>query len=188
MRQYPQFVRVAQTVIRKWSRGSDRRRWEAWDAQRYASRTAQMAPHVGQGKTVLEFGAADRLMEQHLSPCCTYIPSDFIDRGPDYFVCNLNDPVLPEFPRCDVVVIAGVLEYIHDVPRVANKLSRNVPRIVVSYCTKEGYPSLWFRRGCGQVNEYSEAQFVAIFENAGYQCLSRESWTQQRIFVFQLPE
>ena len=72
-------LRVITTALKK----TDRKRWDAtlsfhadWEP-----RTEKIAGFIPKNTRVIEFGAANRLLERYLDPSCTYTPSDMVDRG-----------------------------------------------------------------------------------------------------------
>ena len=87
-------------------------RWEdARPDSTWAERTRILASYIPVGASVLEFGAWTMELKRHLPPLCTYTPSDLFYRGKGTIVCDLNGPELPVFPKHDVAVFGGVLEY-----------------------------------------------------------------------------
>jgi hypothetical protein len=146
---------------------------------------------------VLEVGAGRRHLETVLDTRSTYLPSDLVKRSDDTFVADLNKRPLPTLDtlKPDVVVFAGVLEYItglHDVPAW---LAREVSTCITSYeCASSAPRSLRrfaevIRRWrTGWVNTHTEAELVSMFGAAGFDCDERRTWStplgDERIFVF----
>jgi phospholipid N-methyltransferase len=87
-------------------------------------RTKLMASMVAPNSSVLEFGSGDERLKEWLPEGCTYQPSDMLARSEQTLVCDLNQ----DFPNLegrhfDVIVFSGVLEYIHDIPRLLKGLT-----------------------------------------------------------------
>ena len=166
------------TESRRWFRGSDRARWSKTEnlAHDWQSRTLQMARFIPEGAKVLEFGAGRMILRDHLPAGCTYIPSDLVDRGPGTIVCDLNDRQLPAFPQFDVAVFSGVLEYVHDVPRLITHLGSFGNTIVASYACADAIPSAMKRRSMGWVNDFKEQQLHDLFAKCGWHCQRRDQW------------
>jgi hypothetical protein len=171
---------------RRWSNLENYESW--WDA-----RTEKLARLVPPGSRVIEFGAGRRQLEKLLHPGCAYLPSDLVDRGPNTLVCDLNARPLPDLSGLGVnaAVFGGVLEYIKDVESLTAWLASHVAHCVVSYdCDSQatGLADRLRRRldrsYFGYMNSYREEELVGFFERAGFQCVQRESWTSQRLFVF----
>lgn len=172
------------TSIRKLTNRSDYRRWSDshslssnWD-----SRTSLIATFIPEDSIVLEFGAGNMHLRQCLPVNCTYIPSDLIPRIPDTFVCDLNKKTLLTPPQHDVAIFSGVLEYVNDIPRLANLLANTSGLIITSYATTDNNPK--DRRRHGWVNDYSQDELIGIFSAAGYHLTATETWRTQGIYVF----
>lgn len=141
-----------------------------------------MAALVPPGSSVIEFGAGRRILEGALPPGCRYTPSDLVDRGGGTIVCDLNAARLPDFDHHDVAVFSGVLEYVFDVSRLVSHLATRVNIVVASYATLDRNRA--GRRRHGWVNDFTEAEFMSVFESAGFVCDLREAWKTQTIFYF----
>jgi len=141
-----------------------------------------MARHIEDGLRVIEFGAGRQVLRGLLATC-EYTPSDIVSRGPDTLICDLNNDPLPEL-NYDLAFFSGVLEYVNDVPSLANQLSLEVGQVVASYAILETNPSR--RRSKGWVNDYNMIEFQDIFESVGYTCVHTGSWNSQMIFHFKL--
>jgi len=151
-----------------------------------------MAGLIPEHSTVLEFGAGTRSLERMLHPSCSYIPSDLVDRGPGTVVLDLNHRPLPDLSHlgADVAVFAGVLEYMTDLEGLISWLGSLVTTCVVSYepaVPTRGAIQSWRqatrRTHHGYMNSFSEGEILEMFERAEFRCQSRDSWTQQRIFL-----
>lgn len=183
--------RVSSVVRRK----TDLRRWadaRSLDAS-WESRTRRAAALVPRHSRIIEFGAGNRVLERHLDPRCTYVPSDLVDRGPGTVVCNLNQRPLADLGQdaYDVAVLLGVLEYVDDVPFVLGWLTKRVPVCVVSYACATPRRRLlggWYealrRLTSGWINNFSEDEFKSLFRDQGLTVAHVENWQGQRLFVF----
>lgn len=149
----------------------------SWDL-----RTKQIANLIQPGTSVIEFGAGRLVLKTYLPASCSYTPSDLVDRGDGTIVCDLNGDSLPQFQSYDVAVFGGVLEYINNLPRLIWHLSNYVNGIIASYAVTD--TNAKNRRQRGWVNDYSSAQFIDIFEKAGFQCEHTEEWKSQVIYKF----
>ncbi|ORA20737.1 hypothetical protein BST14_01835 [Mycobacterium arosiense ATCC BAA-1401 = DSM 45069] len=160
---------------------------EAWE--RRTERAAQLIPP---GRHVIEFGAGTRKLERYLDPSCTYVPSDLADRGPGTIVCDLNSRPLPDLPDYDTAVLLGVLEYLVDVPEIIGWLARQIQVCVVSYVCKSagslsGVLEMIHRNRAGWMNHYREEQIVELFQEQGFEQVSAETCSGNRLFVFVNP-
>ena len=186
----PKSFREMTRILRlRWRGQSDFEKWGDADnlKERWADRSRVMAKMIPNGARVVEFGAGKMLLREFLDSSCHYTPSDLVDRGPGTVVCDLNDEELPQFPDQDVAFLAGVLEYIHDVDRLARYLSENFQTVILSYVTLDGERSLKLadRRSRGWVNDYRTEELVLIFEDKGYQMEEKGAWKTQSLFRFE---
>lgn len=184
-------IREFATLLRR----TDYRRWSDlanFDAS-WEPRTRRAAELVPKSSHVIEFGAGSRNLERYLDPSCTYVPSDIVDRGPDTLVCDLNERPLPDLGAgtYDVAVILGVLEYLRDVPSVLDWLAKQVDVCVVSYVCLEpkrhslrGVRDSRLRLKAGWMNNYREGEIRSLFQERGYEQLSVETCTGNRLFLF----
>jgi hypothetical protein len=159
----------------------------------WESRTEMAAALVPPDSRVIEFGAANRVLEKHLDPSSTYTASDLVDRGPGTIVLDLNDRPLPELGEkaYDVAVIMGVLEYVRDVPSVLDWLAKHFEVCVLSYaCTKangrrlRGKVEAIRRLNHGWMNSLDEDELRKLFIERGYRLVHEADWADQRMFVF----
>jgi hypothetical protein len=158
---------VGTTDVSRWA---DANAFDDWD-----QRTRLIADLIPAGASVIEFGAGRRLLENHLDPSSTYVPSDIVSRGPDTIVLDLNRRPLPDLGRrFDVAVLAGVLEYIHKLPSFAIWLASTADAVIASYTPAKTRPrslrrlrERYARAGAGWVNSFSEAELLEIFAAAG---------------------
>lgn len=177
------FSSILLTTLRKRTNTSDYKRWSNeknlfldWD-----SRTEQISKLIDDDTSVIEFGAGRLILKSYLPEGCIYTPSDLVDRGQNTVICDLNND-LPQIQRYDFAVFSGVLEYIHNVPRLISYLSNYVDAIIASYAILESNKSS--RRSEGWVNDYSSSELIKVFESAGYRCYHIEGWRTQLIYKF----
>jgi hypothetical protein len=183
-------ARAIKTTLLRRREGSDVRRWSKTtnlDAG-WNERTALLAQWIAPGSRVMEFGAGSRFLSAVLPPRCEYIASDLIDRGTATFVCDLNAPVLPQFPAHDVAVFSGVLEYVHDVARLVRHLAPSTAAVLASYAVVNSTQrSAYQRRRHGWVNDFDEPALRHLFAVHGYHCRGARDWRAQRLFLFEQP-
>jgi len=183
-------ARALKTTLLRRRGGSDVRRWTNatnLDAS-WNERTELLAQWIAPGSRVMEFGAGSRFLSAVLPPRCAYIASDLIDRGGATFVCDLNAPVLPQFPAHDVAVFGGVLEYVHDVARLVRHLAPSTAAVLASYAVvTSSQRSAYERRRHGWVNDFDELSLRHLFALHGYHCSAARDWREQRLFLFEQP-
>lgn len=164
-------------------KGSDGTRWS--DPQELVvgaeARAALVAPHLRPGERVIDLGAGVMLLRKSLPAGCYYLPVDFIPFAANTLVADLNRGPLPEASG-DLVVALEVLEYLHDVPAILAWAATAAPRFICSYRCRDG-ESIEERRAEGWMNDYTETDFAALLEKAGWRIGSRESGADTRLFV-----
>jgi hypothetical protein len=151
-------------------------RWEK-DLPNCINRIKRMAQLIEPG-IVLDIGAGEMKLKEFLPEGCKYIPVDFIKRCPDTILCDLNGEI--NLPPSDTVVFSGVLEYVKDIPKVIRALNTNI--IIASYATWELNSDKDNRRFNGWINDFTEAEFISLFE--GFECVQKEVHGTQMIFKF----
>lgn len=162
----------------------DRYRWS--DARSFKptweARGQLMAQLVPTGAVVVDVGSGPHGVRPWLEPSCSCVALDLVPRGPGSIVCDLNDRRLPDLAPYGptVAVLAGVLEYVRDVPAVVDWLARHVGTFIVSYeCAPPGGATVGervWRARLGWVNSYSEEQLRLLFGQRGFACARREDW------------
>lgn len=165
---------------------TDQARWGSISAVAgdWQPRTHLLAEHIPCNAIVIEFGAGRQTLANHLPSGCQYIPSDFVSHTPSTFVCDLNATRLPSFPVADVPVLSGVLEYVHDVPRLAQHLADHTRMVLCSYSGLDDFPSLIRRRANGWVNDLSSNTIVQVFADVGFLCEYLGKWEGQQLYRF----
>lgn len=176
--------RGVQTSLRKATGKSDYAKWSKEKSLRldWDTRTKQIAKLIEPGSSVIEFGAGRLVLKTLLPKNCSYTPSDLVDRGSGTIVCDLNKNPLPQFQQYDIAVFSGVLEYVNDVSRLVSHVSNSVKTVLVSYAVTNLNKKN--RRVAGWVNDYSSAEFIKIFEDAGFHCTHTEPYKSQVIYKF----
>jgi len=167
---------------------SDFRRWSELDNhdEAWSGRTLAMSKYVAPGESVFEFGAGRCHLKEMLDPSCAYTPSDLVERVPGTFVCDMNKNPLPNFPRHDVAVCSGVLEYVHDLDPVIAAFTKSFDRLIISYADIDRNPKKSKRIRNGWFNHLSRRKFLGKFEAAGYRLDQEALWEKHGIYVFKL--
>jgi hypothetical protein len=184
-------LRVITTALKK----TDRKRWtdpRSFHAD-WEPRTEKIAAFIPKNTRVIEFGAANRLLERYLDPSCTYTPSDMVDRGSGTIVCDLNERPLPDLGAdvYDVAVLIGVLEYMRDLPSVLDWLTGYVDVCVLAYApvkanrySPRAVLEAVGRLRHGWMNSYREEEIRSLFSERGFELVRGEDWEAQRLLVF----
>lgn len=180
------YLKALLSIFRKMSGRSNTSKWSRKENlhQDWDERTKLLAGFVVSGESVIEFGAARLSLREFMPADCQYMPSDIVDRGGGTFVCDLNK-LLPAFPKHDVAFFSGVLEYVNDVPRLIERLAKDVKVIVASYCITDTSSGLVGRRAIGWVNDYSDSELVALFARQGFVCRQTGMYQKQKLYRFE---
>ena len=150
-----------------------------WD-----ERSHKIAARVPAGASVIEFGCGRGTLRGSLAAGTDYLGSDIVARGPDTLVWDLNNGAPPLDRGFDVAIFSGVLEYVADVSALLAGLAPVAPTAIASYASLEEVPNILTRRESGWINDCKQAQFVALFEAAGYRPTWRESWIDSTVYQF----
>jgi hypothetical protein len=197
--EYNTFGVALRTLRCRWFGKTDLGRWRdpnTFDSD-WEERTKLIAQLVPKNSRVIDFGAGQRNLEKHLDKNSSYIPADLLSRGSDTIVFDLNQYPLPDLSHLalDVATLAGVLEYVNDVPAFVGWLAEQTSACIVSYESARnaartlGRLTESIRRiGAGWVNTYTERELLDIFKSRGFEMTNRISWVtpqgEEQIFYF----
>lgn len=144
----------------------------------WASRARFAAKHI-RHQWVSDIGCGRQSLSRYLAPRSIYLPSDIKAWDKNVEVCDLNAGLFPErsLALCDVAVLLGVVQRIHDLPKLFVELSRRVEHLAVSYHadrTRDA-PSDW-------THSYSSSGFTSVLCDAGYRVTLQASYGRQTIW------
>lgn len=185
-------AREALRVVGTWGRiargRSDYSTWSAAGSLRedWDERTRLIAAMIAAPATVLELGAGRQALRALLPPGCRYLAADLVARDAGTITCDLNARPLPALPRADVIVMSGVLEFVHDPAGLLSLLARLTRAFVVSYACRRSrlLTEIWSRRALGWVNDLTREDIVALFAENGFRLVDERTWSGQRLFHF----
>lgn len=143
-----------------------------WDAggQILLDRAIAAVKLIPNDKRILDIGCWDMKLEKVLPSGCTYVPLDVMARDERTIVVNLNKDKLPII-QADFFVGLGVLEYIHDIPKLFRQLSRQFSSGLFSYYPMEKSPGK-DRLSTGWVNSLNSTELIALMKAAGFRKVS----------------
>ncbi len=178
-------LNVAKRILYSFFYKLDKRSWkhiEYFDPS-WLKRVEKMAAYIASGASVLDLGCGKMWLRQYLKDNA-YYPVDYTDRGQGTIVCDFNKKQFPA-QHADVGFVSGTLEYVADAEWFISSIAKNCSQCVISYCPREDYPDLDFRRKQAWVNDYSRDDIIAMFYEAGFR-LESESLAipRNRIFNF----
>ncbi|NBD12950.1 class I SAM-dependent methyltransferase [Corallococcus silvisoli] len=146
----------------------------------WTERARRAAVLVTPGASVLDIGAGEMAVRWFLAPPCRYTPSDFVKRSEDCLVADLDSGQFPE-GRWDVVMMLGVLEYMHDPEAVLTRIAAAAPRLILSYCCRAD-TSIAYRRKLDWVNDLTFDGLDALLRHRGWRVEDR--WELKRMPAF----
>ncbi|MCI0335613.1 MAG: hypothetical protein L0228_20585 [Planctomycetes bacterium] len=96
---------------------------------------------------------------------------------------DLNVPTLPQLFGHDVGLFCGILEYVHDLGRLAAFLAQNFRSVVCSYAVSVGSSceEIARRRYSGWFNALSEVEFSDPFRSVGFRLTQDGEWAGQML-------
>jgi len=143
-------------------------------------RTAILASKITQGANIIEFGAGNMALKNHLPPDCNYTPSDIYKRSEGMLECDLNGRIKFNLAPFDTAVFSGVFEYVYDVDKVFRQLSKSINNVILSYACSD--ISNANRLKSGWLSDYTKKELEDIFEKNNYQIIEYKEWRNQSIF------
>ena len=180
-------------------RQPDRDRWgdpASYGGDHWDSRAKQAAHLVRDGARVLEIGVGKGTFRDEVKGRCSFVGADLNPLDDQTLAMDLDSDALPA-GAFDVIVLMGVLEYLHNLPAVAEKLRAGAPQVLISYCSIPGNAAsaavVSARRERGWVNDLTVPQVRALFGVAPYHLAVEEPYKKpgpfwdQRIFRFDRP-
>ncbi|WP_026839458.1 methyltransferase domain-containing protein [Gillisia sp. JM1] len=161
---------------------SDYERWKNTEELfvDWNQRTAILASMITKGANIIEFGAGNMALKNHIPPDCSYTPSDIYKRSEEMLECDLNSRIEFTLDPYDTAVFSGVFEYVYDVDKVFRQLSDSIDNVVLSYACSD--VSNADRLRSGWLSDYSKKELEDIFEKYNYQIAEYKEWRNQSIY------
>jgi hypothetical protein len=165
---------VPETANDEWP---DRERWgdPANYRPRWAERSKLAASLVQSGTSVLEIVVGTGVFRDAVSARTAYVGADLEPLDPTTIPLDIDRDELPA-RRFDYVVLLGVITYLHRPRDAVRKICGVADRIVVSYCCRRAELTAEdvreSRRSRGWLNDFTQAEFVALFARHGFELAS----------------
>jgi FkbM family methyltransferase len=171
------------------ARASDAARWAdpARIGQGADARADVVAPYIKPGQMVLDLGCGSQALRSRVPKDAKYIPADIVPRSADCYLTDLNqhfyyvDELFPAAPtyegRYDWIVLSEVCEFLHDLPRVFDRMKKSSKGLIVSYnvivpdaddAAKEK------RRAAGYLNDVTADRLEGFLTGAGWEIKERK--------------
>ncbi len=179
-------ARILHTEALRHARSTDVERWgnAASHNESWQQRGKLLAGFVRPGERVFEFGAGNSVIAEALPADCSYVGSDAVPLKAEITKFDLNAPTLPQLLGHDVGLFSGVLEYVHDLAKLADFLAQNFRSIVCSYAVLVGSSpeEIARRRYSGWFSDLSAGEFSELFRSVGFRLTQEGEWAGQMLF------
>ena len=179
-------IRIMRTEAMRGAKVSDVRRWQSTVSHypAWQERGRVLVDFIRPGERVFEFGAGNSAVLSALPPTCMYAGSDLAPTKDGIIVFDLNAANLPPVRGYDVALFSGVLEYVHDMTRLAAFLSRYFRSVVCSYAplVTPDPSEIAKRRYSGWFSDHTVEEFSTIFETARFSLVCSDKWNGQALF------
>lgn len=118
-------------------------------------------------QTLIDMGCGPMWLKEILPSSILYRGLDYTARDSQTLVFDINKGEFPDV-RVDVFFCSGILEYVHDLNWLVDRMSAYGNTVILSYTTLELYPSIPTRQKLGWANHYSRKEIMHIFEKQGF--------------------
>ena len=166
------------------ARASDGWRWanprHMGDAA--ADRAALAAAHIPPKSRVLDLGAGVMAMALRLKGGGVYTPVDLIRYASATVLADLNEGDFPD-GEWDCALALALLEHVHDVPALLNKIRAASDRLICTYEGVEEIGDIAERRALGYFNDFDRDALQKMFTAAGWRVTVSEIHGRLSLFV-----
>ena len=133
-------------------------------------------PYLLRTGTLIDIGAGTMELFRKIPIAVKYTPLDIVRFSKNTVIADLNQNQFP-IGRWDMATLLGVLEYIHDVDRLFERLRSSSGRLYIVYhCVPVGVSrDHEDRRASGYVNDHSEKELVAKLISASWEITERKN-------------
>ena len=152
----------------------DRQRWGNPLSYRpeWSERSRLAASLVPDNASVLEIGVGTGAFREFVKARTAYLGADLQPLDAATIELDLDlDPLPPG--RFDYAVLLGVFGYLHRPQAAAEKVCRAAHHVIVSYCCRRKElpvaAVLESRQRRGWVNNFDQAEFIALFARHGHE-------------------
>ena len=185
-------------------KGSDGGRWSDYrqmtpDAM---ERAEAVAPYLKTGDKILDLGCGAMALRRMLPEKCRYTPADLVGRASDCYLIDLNqaysfvDELFPAAPTVDGrftwVTLLEVLEFVHELPRVFERVRKSSDGLIFTYRTvdrPEGSNAdaalVKQRRTAGYFHDLSTQQIEGVLQQKGWKVQERKPVADSTMWICQ---
>lgn len=147
---------------------------------KWTERARLASRFIDPGSRVLDLGCGLMALRRFLPDNCSYVPSDFVPRGPETEVADLNAGEFPD-GEFDVITMMGVLEYLSAPECVLREARRHAPRLLLSYHHTRWRSPLGKRR---EFRRTARRNYLSVPALA--RCIARTGWKISAKLAFDL--
>jgi hypothetical protein len=156
--------------------------------EKWKDRIRQMSEYVPEGSKIIDIGCGKMWLKEFLKKDCEYIGLDYVKRGDECIVYDLNKKEFPNI-KVNVSFISGCMEYVSDWKWFIDKIASSSDMIILSYCILEEFPIISDRKRLTWVNHLSNDDIINQFELQNYNLTtSTYTKTKNKIFIFKKNE
>ena len=170
------FTRLADQAL--WERNKTRH--PPWDG-----RNERIATYVPAGSTVLDVGAGAQTLRELLPDVAEYQACDLVD-GPETLRCDFNQDIWPHVTkRYDIVIVSGVMEYLHEPRTFLSRLHSLGDRVLLTSVYRSDERRA---KGPSWRTYLTRAELESLFEEVGVRWRFLESWQSHGIYELLAPQ
>lgn len=175
---------------------SDPKRWGQQDSyQEFGSKRAEIAAaYTEEGARILELGVGKGDYRKLVTGRVHYTGVDLNPLNEVDIQCDLEKDPLPK-GTFDTVVMLGVLEYLSDVPKIAEQVSKISQKIIFSYCVPTGNSDVInnFRTQEDWVNAFSDEEILNLFSQNSFSLVKETvfddlDYFKQKVYLLEKAE
>ena len=152
----------------------------------YTPRIQQMSKYVSTMSTVLDIGCGQKELKDFIPNNCNYFGIDLFKKDKNDLEIVISD-LNKEFPKLqydyfDFVICSGIIEYILDVDKFIENISKLTDNLIISYCCKEDYNDEIRLRNMW-VNNFTKLEFIKLLKKYNFNVNNEEiCFSRQKIF------
>ncbi|MHA4811235.1 methyltransferase domain-containing protein [Flavitalea flava] len=152
--------------------------------EEWKNRIQQMASYIPPNtKSIMDIGCGKMWLKEYLPDGCKYFGVDYINRGTDSHLFDLNNYEFPDF-TCDLAFVSGCLEYIDDYKWLIDEIAVKNKECIISYCLLDVFTDLKEREKLHWRNHLSEMELIDLFsKNEMYLIKRDKTVTNNYIYV-----
>jgi len=134
-------------------------------------------------QSILDLGCGPMWLKSCISSKVKYFGCDYTKRNQETIVCDLNKYEFPNI-HSDIYFMSGIIEYIDDLDWLFGQTANYSNGIILSYCSRDFYNKIYFRKRKGWRNHYSTEELIGRIELHGFQLSNSSSNIKNNIILY----